>query len=162
MVNGECFSPLKTRKVLENQGLWDFSEIFDLRRMWNNFLAKIVKYCSVVAMWNEINPPRAAAHFTWRSHISRTKCISQIPQGIYFVEKSTCFALLLIRMFVFCRGDSRIAPTDTHINIGGELVFSADLCYNGTNKKPSSGRKVARRSRDGRSLRNFGVVLTLL
>ena len=59
--------------------------------MWNNFLEKIVKYCHFVATWNEINPPRAAAHFTCRSHISRTKCISQIPQGIYFVEKSTCF-----------------------------------------------------------------------
>ena len=23
-----------------------------------------------------------------------------------------------------------------HINFGRELVFSADLCYNGTNKKP--------------------------
>ena len=35
------------------------------------------------------------------------------------------------------------------------LVFSADLCYNGANEKPSSERKVARRSRDGRSLRDF-------
>ena len=29
-------------------------------------------------------------------------------------------------------------------NFGRELVFSADLCYNGANEKPSSGRKVAR------------------
>ena len=35
------------------------------------------------------------------------------------------------------------------------LVFSADLCYNETNEKPPSEREVARRSRDGRSLRNF-------
>ena len=35
------------------------------------------------------------------------------------------------------------------------LVFSADLCYNEANEKPSSERKVARRSRDGRILRDF-------
>ena len=29
-------------------------------------------------------------------------------------------------------------------NFGRELVFSADLWYNGVRKKPSSGRKVAR------------------
>ena len=46
-------------------------------------------------------------------------------------------------------------------NFGRELVFSADLCYNGTNEKPPSEREVARRSRDGRSLRNFRFVLTL-
>ena len=32
--------------------------------------------------------PRAAAHFTLRSNIPRTKCIRQIPLGIYFVEKN--------------------------------------------------------------------------
>jgi len=47
-------------------------------------------------------------------------------------------------------------------NFGRELVFSADLCYNGTNEKPPSEREVARRSRDGRSLRNFGFKLTSL
>ena len=31
----------------------------------------------------------AAAHFTLRSNISPAKRISQIPQGIYFIEKST-------------------------------------------------------------------------
>ena len=36
-------------------------------------------------------------------------------------------------------------------NFGRELAFSADLCYN----KASSERKMARRSRDGRSLRDF-------
>ena len=34
-------------------------------------------------------PKEAYRHFTWRSHISHTKRISQIPRGIYFVEKST-------------------------------------------------------------------------
>jgi len=32
---------------------------------------------------------RARRHFTVRRTISRDKRISQIPQGIYFVEKST-------------------------------------------------------------------------
>ena len=31
--------------------------------MWNNFLTKIVKYCSFVAMWNEINPHTPAGVF---------------------------------------------------------------------------------------------------
>ena len=29
-------------------------------------------------------------------------------------------------------------------NFGRELVFSADLCYNGANEKPPSEREVAR------------------
>ena len=40
-------------------------------------------------------------------------------------------------------------------NFGRDIVFSADLCYNGTNEEPPSEREVARRSRDGRSLRDF-------
>ena len=43
-------------------------------------------------------------------------------------------------------------------NFGREIVSSADLCYNGVNEKPSSGRKVARRSRDGRSPRDFRFI----
>ena len=46
-------------------------------------------------------------------------------------------------------------------NFGRELVFSADLCYNGTNEKPPSEREGDRVS-GGRSLRGFGFVLTLL
>ena len=42
------------------------------------------------------------------------------------------------------------------------LAFSADLCYNGVSEKPPSEREVARRSRDGRSLRGFWVALTSL
>ena len=37
---------------------------------------------------------------------------------------------------MFARGRPQVSPTDTHINIGRGLVFSADLCYNGANKKP--------------------------
>ena len=33
----------------------------------------------------------ARRHFTLRSNISHVKRISQIPQGIYFVEKDLCF-----------------------------------------------------------------------
>ena len=40
-------------------------------------------------------------------------------------------------------------------NFSRDIVFSVDLRYNEANEKPSSGRKVARRSRDGRSLRDF-------
>ena len=47
-------------------------------------------------------------------------------------------------------------------NFGRELDFSADLCYNGVSKKPPSEREVARRSRDGRSLRDFRVVVSSL
>ena len=37
---------------------------------------------------NEINPPTISRHFTWRNHISRAERISQIPEGIYFVENT--------------------------------------------------------------------------
>ena len=40
-------------------------------------------------------------------------------------------------------GDRR-SPLQTHINCSRGIVSSADLCYNETNKKPSSGRKVPR------------------
>ena len=46
-------------------------------------------------------------------------------------------------------------------NFGREIVFSADLCYNGANEKPPSEREGDRDS-GGRSLRNFSFVLTLL
>ena len=49
-----------------------------------------------------------------------------------------------------------------HKDFGRELVFSADLWYNGVNEKPPSEREVTRRSRDGRSLRAFGFVSTFL
>ena len=45
-------------------------------------------------------------------------------------------------------------------NFGRDVVFFADLCYNEANEKPPSAREVARRSRDGRSLRDLGLVLT--
>ena len=46
-------------------------------------------------------------------------------------------------------------------NFGRELVFSADLCYNGANEKPPSEREGDRDS-GGRSLRDFGFDLALL
>ena len=39
--------------------------------------------------WNKST--HARRHFTLRSNISHAKRISQIPQGIYFVEKDLCF-----------------------------------------------------------------------
>ena len=53
-----------------------------LCELWNLMLAHQVK-------WNK--SLCAAAHFTLRSNISLPKAISQIPQGIYFVEKAECF-----------------------------------------------------------------------
>ena len=46
-------------------------------------------------------------------------------------------------------------------NFGRELIFSADLCYNGVNAKPPSEREGDRVS-GGRSLRDFELELTLL
>ena len=76
--------------------------------------------------------------------------------------------LVLIRMFSehgrgeLCSpaGDRR-SPLQTHINFGRELVFSADLCYNGANEMPPSEREGDRDS-GGRSLRDFSFALTSL
>jgi len=51
------------------------------------------------------------------------KIVSPAPPS----KKLYGFGSVLIRMFA---------------NFGGELVFSADLCYNGTNRKPPSEREV--------------------
>ena len=61
-------------------------------------------------------------------------------------QQKAPLGLVLIRMFT---------------NFGGELVFSADLCYNGANRKPPSEREGDRAS-GGRSLRDFRFVLTSL
>ena len=42
-------------------------------------------------------------------------------------------------------------------NFGRDVVFSADLCYNGANRKPPSEREGDRVS-GGRSLRDFKLV----
>ena len=51
-------------------------------------------------------------------------------EDIYFifVEKSTRFGFLLIRMFVVGTG---VPDGPQNTNFGRELVFSADLWYNG-------------------------------
>ena len=61
--------------------------------------------------WNEINPSRAAAHFTRRRRISRAKQISQIPQGIYFVEKKQPLSGRQ-RLFLFWRRGRDSNPRD--------------------------------------------------
>ena len=48
-----------------------------------------------------------------------------------------------------------------HENFGRELVFSADLVYNGISEKPPSEREGDRVS-GGRSLRDFRFALTSL
>ena len=45
---------------------------------------------------------------------------------------------------MFPVGAIRESPLQTRINFGRDIVFSADLCYNEANEKPSSRRKVAR------------------
>ena len=65
-------------------------------------------------------------------------------------EKRTAFNLLSLTKNLYAQ------------NFGRDIVFSADLCHNGTNGKPPSEREVARRSRDGRSLRDFRVVVSFL
>ena len=59
------------------------------------------------------------------------------------LDKAARIRLVLIRMFLeYGRGElcspagDRRSPLRIHIYFGRELVFSADLCYNGTNKKP--------------------------
>ena len=62
---------------------------------------------------------------------------------------------------MFARGRPQVSPTDTRIKIGRDVVFSADLCYNGANKKPPSEREGDRAS-GGRSLRDFRAVVSSL
>ena len=73
--------------------------------MWSeiSFGCEIMTYghCEIFGVppnvkWNKST--HARRHFTRRRCISRTKCISQIPQGIYFVEKKTPF---VVRQRVF-------------------------------------------------------------
>ena len=57
--------------------------------MWNNSLRELWNIAPTGrnVKWNKSpNAPRRISH---AERISRTQCISQIPQGIYFVEKST-------------------------------------------------------------------------
>ena len=53
-------------------------------------------------------------------------------------------------------GDRR-SPLRIHINFGRDIVFSADLCYNGTNEKPPSRREPW----DVRNHRGMGFALCL-
>ena len=76
--------------------------------MWNNVLPHIVKYLTTFDVkWNK--SPHAPQRISHAKRISRTKCISQIPQGIYFTEKSHP----LTRMAFFLAGAEGLEPT-TH------------------------------------------------
>ena len=82
-----------------------------LCEFWNLMLAHQVK-------WNK--SLCAAAHFTLRSNISLPKAISQIPQGIYFVEKgSDC---ITIRAF-FWRRCNWPLPTILWIAVSDQWTF---------------------------------------
>ena len=68
----------------------NFSEIVRLRSRWNNSLRELWNLMLTHQVkWNK--SLNARRHFTRRRRISRTKCISQIPKGIYFVEKKIPF-----------------------------------------------------------------------
>ena len=66
------------------------------------------------------------------------------------LQKSSFLRSVLIRMFSehgrgeLCSpaGDRR-SPLRIHINFGRDVVFSADLCYNGHNRKPRPLGEVA-------------------
>ena len=51
--------------------------------------------------WNK--SPHAPQRISHAKRISRTKCISQIPQGIYFVEKSTHLSIRQMCAFFWRR-----------------------------------------------------------
>ena len=60
------------------------------------------------------------------------------------LKHSPSFRLVLIRKFNTTFVGTGVLDCPQQKNFGRELVVPADLWYNGTNKKPSSGRKVAR------------------
>ena len=71
-----------------------------------------------------------------------------------YMKEPLPFRLVPIRMFTveaIIDRPQTIAKQQTcdqwsplQTNFGRDIVFSADLCYNGANEKPSSERKVAR------------------
>ena len=74
-------------KTLESKA---FSEIFGLSRMWNNFLAEIVKYCSRRSQCEmKFAHIRVSEYFTFAEQIFHSEAIS-LAQRANFVEKSTC------------------------------------------------------------------------
>ena len=59
-----------------------FSEIFSLRKMWNNDLRSLWNLLLMQKVkWNKSS--HARRHFTWRSHISPSKAISQIRKDLF-------------------------------------------------------------------------------
>ena len=74
-------------KTLESKA---FSEIFGLSRMWNNFLAEIVKYCSRRSQCEmKFAHIRVSEYFTFAEQIFHSEAIS-LARRANFVEKSTC------------------------------------------------------------------------
>ena len=65
--------------------------------MWNNALPGVVKFdVSHQVKWNK--SPRAAAHFTWRSHISHASAYFTNPQGFISLKKQSKGLLFLERV----------------------------------------------------------------
>ena len=59
---------------------------------------------------------------------------------IYYAKKESAFRLVLIRMFNTMFVGVDVLGDPQYTNFGREIVFSADLCYNGDNEKPPSER----------------------
>ena len=67
-----------------------FNEIVRLRSRWNNSLRELWNLMLTHQVkWNKST--HARRHFTRRRRISRTKCISQIPQGFISLKKTLSF-----------------------------------------------------------------------
>ena len=79
----------------------------------------------------------------------------------YHKKKAIRFRLLLLRMFNTTFVGTGVLDCPQQKNFGRDIVFSADLCYNGANRKPPSEREGDRVS-GGRSLRDFRFALTSL
>ena len=92
--------------------------------MWNNDLKVIVKFSATQKVkWNKST--HARRHFTLRSNISRTKCISQIPQGIYFVEKrEQVFRLALF----FLAPPAGLEPATTWLTVRCSTDWAKEDC----------------------------------
>ena len=92
------------------------SEIFGLRRMWNNFLAEIVKYLtSFNVKWNsplhicEANISQRS-YFTWRSHISLAEGEFRWKKHTLSWQTNVCFFLAEKERFELSRRDNRPTP----------------------------------------------------
>ena len=87
MVNGVCFLPLKTRKALENQGLWDFSEVLATPKWCYASHSDVAPYGRSDVM-RSVSRAEGTLHFRRKHH---ARSAHHVPLAEHIVEKSTCF-----------------------------------------------------------------------